>query len=380
MSNYQYHVAQPTNRKDTYTANDNIIFNLTGTGRSLLNNTVRLVGRVTITDNDMEKFVTYDNFTGFHCLFSRMDVQSQLLGSLESIGDYNRMCASINKASLHYNDLFNSAYNCQGIVPMPKTAQALLTAEYPLNQIDASGAGLNDPTATSFYIRPKICLNNMVNGSLPFAKTGDIMVEVRLDIDERMLFGNPLIGNSISVEVSNLRLLYNTIPDTGKYLKEYPMVAHSYFKTTINSTYANFSTKANMPNCSAFYCTAIPANLEANPEENSFRLFQIPNIKQLSFEWNDSQTMAQLTYDFGDDNREEILSNFIKSIKNSDPLGSSLSANNAFLADNNSWGMGLQFNQAVNLTTNKLTVNLQSDIQNTNPYTLYFYFMGLIVV
>jgi hypothetical protein len=379
MASIQYHVAQPTNSKTKYTANNNIIFNLTGTGRSLINNSVRLVGRVIVSGNTPTKKVLGDHFTGFHCLFSRMDVSSQLQGSLESLGDYNRMCASIHKASLHYNDLFNSVYNCQGMVPMQKTMQDLLLGEYPVNQIAPAGT-LTDVTPTSFYLRPKICLNNMVNGELPFAKTGDIQVEVRLDIDEKVLFGNSFIGNNITVEVTDLKLLYNTFPDTGKYLKAYPMVAHSYFKTTISSSYANFSTKANMQNCTAFYCNAIPTSQEGSPLSNSFKLYQIPNIKQLSFEWNDSQTLAQMTYDFGDDNREEILTNYIKSIKNADPLGSSLSANRSFLANNDSWGMGLQFNQNVDLTANKLTINLQSDISNTNPYTLYFFFLGLVQV
>lgn len=376
----QYHVAQPTNRKSTYTANDNVIFNLTATGRNLLNNTVRLVGKLVVTNNSNGQKVYYDNFTGFHCLFSRMDTSSQLQGQLESLGDYNRMTASINKASLHYNDLFNSVYNCQGMVPMQKTTEALLLGEFTVNNTDPSGLDLTEPLTTSFYLRPKIALNNMVQPSLPFAKTGDLTVEVRFDVDEKVLFGNSLIGDTLSFQVSDLKLLYNTIPDDGKYEKSYQMLAHSYFKTTVNSTYANFNTKANMKACSAFYSTAIPVNVESNPQRNSFDLYQIPNIKQLSFEWNDSQTMSQLTYDFGDDNREEILTNFIKSIKNSDPLGASLSANTSYLADNSSWGMGLQFNQLVDLTTNKLTVNIESDIQNTNPYVLYFFFMGLIEV
>jgi hypothetical protein len=90
--------------------------------------------------------------------------------------------------------------------------------------------------------------------------------------------------------------------------------------------------------------------------------------------------MSQITYDFGEQNREEILTNFIEGVKMSDVVGGSMAGNNVYLASNDGFGIGLQFNQPVDLSVNKLTVNIESDINNVNPYTLYFFFNGVVEV
>jgi hypothetical protein len=381
MNDLKYHVAQPSNKKASYTSNDNVRFILSAQNRNLLNDTVRLVGNVQVVNNAIGVDVKYDNFVGCHSFISDVVVKSTLLGNLEVLNAYNNMSAVVNKTTMMYNDAFNAKMICQGVVPMDKMSASLLFGEVPFNQTD------NDPTdpptdvvPMSFYLRPKICLNKMDVASLPFARVGDLEVLITLEVDQKALFGNPQIGSDFTYSITDLRILYNTIPDNGQYLQAYPMNVSSYFKTTINSSLANFSTKTSVKNALSFYCCAIPANVENIPLENSFQLYQIPNIKQLSFNYNDSATASQITYDFGEDNREEILTNFIEAVKMSDSNGGSMAGNNVYLAANNGWGMGLKFNQAIDLSVNKLSVDIESDINNTNPFTLYFFFNGLVAV
>ena len=374
----QYHVAQPSNKKQSYTANDNIRFVLSGMGRNLLNDSVRLVGNIQVSNNDVGVNVRYDNFTGVHCFISDLITRSTVLGNLEVLNAYNNMTSVINKTSMMYNDAYNGKTLCQGVVPMGATTGRYLLGEVPI--IQGLALDQTDVVPMSFYLRPKMCLNKMAVPSLPFARVGDLEVLLTLEVDVKAMFGNPLIGSEFTYSITDLKLLYNTIPDNGQYLKAYPMNVVNYFKTSLNSSLANFSTKTSVKNALSFFAVAIPSNLENNPLTNSFKLFQIPNIKQLSFDYNDSATMSQITYDFGEQNREEILTNFIEGVKMSDVVGGSMAGNNVYLASNDGFGIGLQFNQPVDLSVNKLTVNIESDINNVNPYTLYFFFNGVVEV
>lgn len=379
MNDLKYHVAQPSNKKAIYTSNDNIRFVLSGMGRNLLNDTVRLIGDIVVVNNAFGIAVGYDNMVGTHSFISDIVTKSSLVGNLEVLNAYNNMSAVINKTSMMYNDAFNLKMISQGVVPMGKLSVGYLLGEVPINQV-SDPTNVTDVIPMSFCLRPKICLNKMLVPSLPFARVGDLEVLLTLEVDQKALFGNDLIGSNFTYQISNLRLVYNTLPDSGQYLQSYPMTVSSYFKTTINSSLANFSTKTSVKQALSFYCCAIPANLENQPLRNSFKLFQIPNIKQLSFNYNDSATASQITYDFGEDNREEILTNFIEAVKMSDANGGSTAGNNVYLASNDGWGMGLEFNQAIDLSVNKLSVDIESDINNTNPYTLYFFFNGLVAV
>jgi hypothetical protein len=375
----QYHVAQPSNKKQSYGSNDNIRFVLSGQGRSLLNDSVRLVGKISIEGNQKTNGIRYDNLTGVHCFISDIITKSSVVGNIEVINAYNNMSAAMNKTSMHYNDAYNSKTNCQGIVPFEGLTNAYLRGEVPFAQVDQEEP-ITDIIPMSFYLRPKIALNKMLVPSLPFARVGDLEVLVTLEIDQKALFGNPEIGSTFKYSISELKLLYNSIPDSGVYLPAYQMNTTSYFKTVINSSLANFSTKTSVKNALSFFCTVVPTNKETQPTENSFLLYQIPNVKQLSFDYNDSATMSQITYDFGDQNRQEILNNFIEAVKLSDVNGGSQAGNNVYLAANNGYGLGLKFQQAVDLSVNKLSVNLESDLNNVNPYTLYFFFNGLTAV
>jgi hypothetical protein len=42
--------------------------------------------------------------------------------------------------------------------------------------------------------------------------------------------------------------------------------------------------------------------------------------------------------------------------------------------------MGLPFGAFVDLSKNKISVNIQSEISNSNPFTVYMFFQGVISV
>jgi hypothetical protein len=379
----KYHVSQPQNQKTTYTSNDNIIFYIPSQDdRVLLNNSVRIAGKIRITgfsDPDDISMPLLDNFTGIHSVISRIDTEGANTGGLENMGDYDRFVGSVNRAGLHYNDLFNSYYASELITPHDIGSALLLAGEVPINQV----AEPTDLNKMSFSFRPKFCLNNM-SSNLPLATTGDLKVEIVLQNDNRVL--QQILKEEVGIEdltyeISDLVLLYNTLPLQDKQPQNVSMRVHSYFKTIVNSTFVNFQTKANLRACDSFFVTAIPSNLENNQQYNNYKCYQIPNLRKLTIEWNDSVTGSQISYLLPEFDREEVLTNFIQAVTNMLEYDNSLSANAVNVGANNSWGMGLKFNSgAVDLTQNKLSINMESDLLTNTNYTLYFFFSGVLTI
>jgi hypothetical protein len=353
--------------------------------RSLVKNTVRITGKIKINGfDDLENPIspTLDNFTGIHSTVSRIDTESRLLGSLENMGDYDRFVGSVHRASLHYNDLFSSTYSTELMTPNIVASPYLLEGEVPTSQAN-DGDEIIDRSKMSFSFRPRFCLNNM-SDNLPLAKTGDLKIEIVLQNDNRVLQqilkGNTGVEN-LTYELSELVLLYNTVPTLTTTLPPITMRVHSYFKTVVASTFVNFQTKANLTACDTFFITALPVDDENNPTKNNYKCYQVPNVKKLTFEWNDSTTMSQLSYQLVEFMREEILTNYIEAVTNMLVYDNSLSANMTNLSSNNSWGMGLKFKSGyVDLTQNKLSINMESDLNTNTPYTLYFFFSGALTI
>lgn len=386
----KYHVSLPQNQKDTYTSNDNIIFVIPfgADARSLVRNSVRFTGKVKVVGFETNEpvYPLLDNYAGAHTFISRIDTESRLLGSLENMGDYDRFVGSVNRASLHYNDLFASTYSSELMTPDELTSASILAGEIPASQ-SGSGDEITDTSKASFSFRPRFCLNNM-SDNLPLAKTGDLKVEIVLQNDDRVL-QQVLKGEEgvepLTYEISELVLLYNTVPNNPilRNPAEAPvtMRVHSYFKTVVSSSFVNFQTKANLTACDSFFITALPVENENEPLYSNYKCYQIPNVKKLTIEWNDSTTMSQLSYQLIEFMREEILTNFIEGVTNMLVYDNSLTANMTNLSANNSWGMGLKFKSGVvDLTSNKLSINMESDLNTNSPYTLYFFFSGGLTI
>jgi hypothetical protein len=99
-----------------------------------------------------------------------------------------------------------------------------------------------------------------------------------------------------------------------------------------------------------------------------------PAIDEIQFLWNDS-TNQLITYTL--DNQEEYIYNYLKA------LNVAVGANNCHsntLASNSGFGLGLNFNMAVDLSQTVLSFNMRSAIQNTDPFSAYVYFIGMSAI
>ena len=365
----------PQNVKSSYTEFDQIDFVLSGQGQKLIDNTVTLCADVNITGTDpaytAQTPIYINNLAGGHGFIASVAVSSVNLGQLEYIAEYPKLVTAIANASLNESmDTFNSNLSCELRTPNPAISSALLYGLF-------SRGKTNDPifrTAPDMSLKLNCCLNSMVGDPLlPFAKTGDITITLQLERIVNALYGQPTVGANFTYTLSNLRLNYLTTPDDGVYSKNYTFNVYSSIRQSIQSSYANVTTKAPVLANSVF-CTFIQQNNESNPGFDNLMQEYLPGVTEVQFLWNGNFSQSVV---YSLNNVEEILKNYIEAI------GGKVGVNNASLqclAQNKAYGIGLKFNQPVNLAQNAFTLNIKSAIDGTSPYTIYMHFNGLLSI
>lgn len=381
QNNIRYHSSKPDNTKPIYGEFDNVDFLLSAEGRNFVGGSFRLVGQVFLKTpeeyNILAGKTAYDGFVGAHSFIDRIDTSFQTTGNIENLSYYPRLESCRAVATLTNEDLFNSVYTCENRVPSQQLASLMLKGMVDVNQLG------NAPTYSETFVTPldfslklDFCLNNCIgNNSVPYAKTGDIRVKLTLARNIASLFGDTNIGAGIIYQLQNLKIVYQSVPDTGSYAPQYTMRVKTAIKTSLQSTYSNVSMKVPMV-CDSFYATAILQSKENQPLINGMQNERIPNVAELQILWNDAMN-NQITYAIN--NEEQILNNFIEAVN----LNHTVGANNCTLntlASNNGWGLGLSFGQMVDLSKTKFGINLTSGIQSGNPYVLYCFFSGIISI
>jgi len=387
-SGVRYHSVNPENTKEIYQEFDNIDFLMSAENRSFVAGSFRLCGNVQMvwptTPNPVVPGVVYqpldiktayDGFTGSHCFVDRIDVSFQEAGNIENLSYYPRYQSCKAQATLAKEDLFNSAYTAENRVPSEKLSNAMLKGMCDIAHVSDTTLNSSFVTPLDFSLKLDFCLNNVINSAVvPYAKTGDLRLKLTLARNLSILFGDSRIGSEITYKLTNLRVLYQSVPDDGKYLPQYTMRVMTSIKSSMQSTYSNLSYKVPMV-CDSFYATAILQSEEDNALVNGLQNERIPNVSELQIIWNDTMNQ-QITYSLV--NEEEILNNFITAVKRSQ-VGSNNAGLNT-LASNNGWGLGLNFGQLVDLSKTKLGLNIKSSISSGNPYVLYAFFSGILSI
>jgi hypothetical protein len=375
MNDLKYHLVEPQNTKDSYGENETIDFKTSANNRKLIGGTVRLLGNVSVSNNNLlNTNVFYDAFTGSHSFIDNIKTTFSNTGQVENVDNYSRYVASKARASLTKNDLFNSMYVCENRVPDNVMAKKLLKGVVMGNEQDAEN--LNDAHLVApldFALQLDFCLNNMIGDTLlPFNKTGDVLISIQTAAVVNALWGNQDVGIDTNYQLSNLRLVYQSVQDDGKYGK-YTMRVKSSIKQSIQSTNATVSTKVPVV-ADSFFMTFINQSHEGDKTYNSLACEKVPLFQRLEVAYNDNISQ-QYTYQI--DNEEEVITNFIKAVQK---VSSDNNASFSTLASNDSYGVGFNFNAFVDLSKTKLSVNLKSSINNNNPMLAYMFFNGLVTI
>ena len=375
MSQIRYHSVQPENQQIVYEEMNNVDFNLSLQGRKLVGGSIRLVGDVAIVyavgAEPLDIDVIYDHMVGSHSFIDRIDTSCNTTGVIENLSDYPRYISTKTNATLFSDDLNNSVYVCENRCGSEEIANQLLKG---MVDIDSQGsatrqAGTKD---LDFSLKLDMAFNNVVSSDIyvPYVKTGDIRISLTLARNVYVVHGDDTIGGSTYYTLKNLKLMFCSVADDGVYAPSYQMRVKTSLKQSLQSSFANISTKVPMV-CDSFFASVVQQSNENNNAYNGMELQRPPNVESLEYIWSDSLSQE---YRYQLRSEEEILTNFMKAV--SRVAGTSNMNSNA-LNSNKGWGLGLDFGMYVDLSVSKIGINLKSAISSGNPYVLYMFFSGL---
>jgi hypothetical protein len=106
---------------------------------------------------------------------------------------------------------------------------------------------------------------------------------------------------------------------------------------------------------------------------NNFETEKLPNVQQLQFLFNDSQSQY-ITYQI--DDQQELLERYLNSFSSDGNNSLSL----VDLRADKGWGIGLSFSEFIDLSQQKFNIQLTSGVESTNQYIMYMYFHSLLTV
>jgi hypothetical protein len=376
-----YHEVLPTNLKSSYGEFDVVDFGMTHPNRKLNLGSVRITGELEVSydgqtlDSDSVvdgthisgKQIYLDHLVGSHALCESIVCSISAGGSkqiIENIAvDYARYVKMATATTSGRNDMLNSNNVCelkavdQGITNA--VMQGVLPPSNPSNDLQR----LNP----DFSFRPLICFNSGA-GTLGYDKTNDCEVSITLARVFSVLYGND-VNSKVKYAVKNLRLQYSTSPmDDDKE----PVILKTKLavKQSIQSSFSNSQFRIPAVSTGVSCSFQVQAN-ENTATNNNQELNKVPNLSQTQFVFNDS-TNTLVSYILRSDS--EVIDRFIDSMV--DTGRNALNTQN--LAANNGFGVGLDFDEMVDLSNQKFSIQLNSGITSLVPMVLYAYFHSFV--
>jgi len=377
MNGIIYHSVDASNSKATYGETDTLDFILSNdASRDLLLNAqygVRIEGKIRVNETGATRqtdseTVFFDNLVGIHGVVESIATEFQNVGQIELINEYGRMHKAEQSATRSLDDMNNALQQVE-----LKSCNVEASREYCKGYFTTdcgTGNAVTDGTDAlirdmDFSFKPSICLNHS-SGNAPFSKTGFIKISINLARDANFLQGREQsINNNYSL--SEVRCCYYSVP-ANPSPPSIAMRRMLNIKTSLNSAHANLS--ARVP----AVCSGMFANFQPSANENAIitnnnQLHSLPQLNYVQFQFADS-TSQYIAYKIED--RGDQLHKFLEAM-------GSVSGHNNVSAEkwkaNNTFGLGLDFNSAVNLSNSKFNVEIDSSFDfSTNPYVAYLYF------
>jgi len=368
MDNMIYHSAVPEATQTSYIEYNNVDFVLNvGEGRSLMRNSVRLLGDILITKDGTTRSaggVYLDHAIGIHGVVASCQTTFGLSGLKENIQNYARW-TKMGAIGTIYEDDYNNASHQVELRAVNEAASSLLSkGEVTLGTTPQTNN-------LDFAMKPNCILNRMSGDHLPFEKSGEIRLTFNLARNMSALMGKNQ-GTASTYSLSNLHLSYNSIPTMGDPMsKQISMRSVYNVKSTILSGSANIS--AQVPaTVDSVSCSFQRQNEENVNVFNNYACNMVQGIRRVQFEFNDS-TNKYVAYNEND--LTSMIHRYIDSFENTGHQQMKLDTFRA----NNGFGIGQKFAGFVDLSRQRFGVQLTSDVNNTKPMNIYMYFHSVVV-
>lgn len=354
------HFIYPQSQKASYSNAETIDFQLNFEGRKYKKNSLRMSGSITVESAvgtivavDLPLF--YDSSIGINAFFSEWSTGCDLLGRLENISDYPRLCKMKETARRAKSQEISSANDIMQLKgPADDTTNAILAGQS------------NTDYALNFNFKPDFILNN-VTADIPFRKTGAIDIQCRLESKIRSLFGSAA-GVANIVTVKDLQISYVTYPDDNKN-EPIQLFATHMLKQVIESNVAHVSTSVPAI-CSSVSCTFLPVANDSVYTHNQTELVKLPDFQRVSFGFNDVQN-GYISFPL--EYQQEILFNYLES------LGSKNRNQMSFknLSSGKNWGLGVKFPSPIDLSKQNISVEIEAGLSSANPHYIFMVFRSI---
>lgn len=362
----KYHSVDPESIKP-YRANDVADF-IINTDRNIVNGSVRLTGVLSITKGgnkvsgaeDQGDCVYYNPNTGIHGAFSSISVSNG--STLEFLDNYPRFVNMVEKSSKDINDYFSTADIVELKVPNENHA---LSISAGVTYLIPNGAQSGNKELVDFSMKPLICLNRMMNtNSLNLgAMNNRIKVSFTMATDNNFLIGGDM-ANDCTYELTELKLTYRTVEPSPTP----NVLCRSYASTKLQLDNGNESVSTRKPVvASGVSVSFLEVFKENNNTLNSYCLDRPPNVKRVQFSFNNN-TSEFISYEMT--SQIEMRERYLESMKS----GGVNQVNPQKARGSDGYGLGASFDSFVDLTQNKITFDLESNIQNNNKYNVFLYF------
>ena len=175
--------------------------------------------------------------------------------------------------------------------------------------------------------------------------------------------------SATNYEISNLRVTYKSIADPKD---PSPTVMGVVYNVKSNILSGTASISANVPAvCDSVAISFIQDQHDSVPVYNSYKLENVQGLEEVQYLFNDS-TNSLIAYVIRD--QQEMVERFLDSISNS----SHNQVSQQKWRSNGGFALGLNFEEPVDLSKNRFTMQLGSSATNLNQYPVncYMYFMA----
>ena len=360
------HLVEPTNPRDSYGEYDDVRFQISFLGRKLVLNSIRVMGKVSVANNGDVDDITMDGFVAAHNFFEEVLTSTNNQGLLESIQAYPRMVGMMRKATLDAVSLMNSNYTCEMCAPDDVIERQILKGNVlKTNSID-------EVQAADFSIKPHFVFNQAEGPQfLSYSKTGDISLNLRLNRNDQVLYGEDA-GSTKTYSLTDLRVSFLTVDDDGK-VDTHIMRQKVTLQQPVSSSFVSISSKVPADRCVGVVASFMENKRQSQYLYNDCQQMELPNVTAVNFLFNDSENRF-ITYEIK--NNVDLLNRYLEAYRK----GGQTQAQLQYIEANKAYGIGLNFEGVLDLSTQKFTTQITSDVSNLNPFTGYFYFFNNIVM
>jgi len=378
MSAVQLHRTLPESSSDAYKPYQTVDFLLDARGRKLIKNSIRIefdahalnaVGGATITNADNIKL---ENAIGGHAFFDSFTCETENKGVLENLQNYPRYCNMVSRATLAQDDLLSSQFVAEGRGPAEENGNYVLQFVSDNSYVagQAEVAARQQPPA--FSIAPVVCFNRQGGDDYSFDKNGFIRVSMILAPTNQALFGGAAAAKDYSLK--HMALRYQTREDDGA---QGAMLMKSYVNvvSSVQSTATTVSARVPSSQVNGVALSFIKQSNVNAVQPNSYKLEALPQWSTIEYLFNN--TLQQyITYTIRD--QSDAIHKGLEALEtagHTQVSAKTLKANKGHI-------MGLPFNEYVDLSQQKFTINfkIDSDTITTAPMDVMMYFSTLLTM